>query len=128
MTTHLTAAQRASLEADLRARRRELEGQLAHQLDGGTRPQHARDMLLQDGDDASARDADREVDLARSDQDLSEMRAVNEALVKLETSQFGLCIDCESPIPFDRLRLGPQVLRCVACQTKHEAGGDHTSR
>ncbi len=121
MNNPLTAEQRALLEAELRARRRELEQQLAQQLDGRSRPEHARDVLLQDGDDAPARDADREVDLARSDQDLSEMRAVNEALARLETPQYGLCIDCGADIPFDRLRLAPQVLRCVACQTTQEA-------
>lgn len=128
MSTPLTAAQRAQLEAELRSRRRELESQIAQQLDGGTRPEHAREMLLQDGDDAPARDADREVDLARSDQDLREMRAVNEALAKLETPQFGLCVDCDAAIPFERLRLGPQVLRCIACQTRHEASAGHASR
>ncbi len=128
MSTHLTAAQRAQLEAELRSRRRELETQIAHQLDGRTRPEHARDVLLQDGDDAPARDADREVDLARSDQDLSAMRALNEALARLETAQYGVCVDCDAHIPFDRLRHNPQVLRCIACQTALESGADHTSR
>lgn len=125
MSSLLTAGQRALLEAELRARRRELEQQIAQQLDGRSRPEHARDVLLQDGDDAPARDADREVDLARSDQDLGEMRAVDEALARLETPQYGRCIDCDADIPFDRLHLAPQVLRCVACQTAQEtaAGG-----
>jgi len=128
MSIHLTAGQRALLEADLRARRRELEKRIAQQLDGRSRPEHAREVLLQDGDDAPARDADREVDLARSDQELSDMRAINEALARLETPHFGRCVDCDADIPFDRLRLAPQVLRCIACQTKHEASADHSQR
>ncbi len=128
MSTHLTAGQRALLESDLRARRRELEKQIAQQLDGRSRPEHAREVLLQDGDDAPARDADREVDLARSDQELSDMRALNEALARLETPHYGRCVDCDADIPFDRLRLAPQVLRCVACQTAQEAGTSHSQR
>ena len=66
MSTHLTAGQRALLETALLRGQHALEAQIALQLEGGSRPEHAREMLLQDGDDAPARDADREVDLARS--------------------------------------------------------------
>ena len=128
MSTFLTAGQRALLEAGLRARRSELEAQIAQQLDGRTRPEHAREVLLQDGDDAPARDADREVDLARSDRELNEVRAVDDALARLETAQYGVCVDCDTRIPFDRLRLNPQVLRCIACQTALEPGAGHATR
>jgi DnaK suppressor protein len=121
MGTHLTAGQRTLMEAALKQRRRELEAQIAQQLGGGSRPEHAREVLLQDGDDATARDADREVDLARSDQDMGELRAVNEALVRLHGSGYGLCSDCEAEIPFDRLRNSPQALRCLTCQSAFEA-------
>ena len=128
MSTTLTAGQRALLETALRARRSELEAQIAQQLDGRTRPEHAREVLLQDGDDAPARDADREVDFARSDRGMSEVRAVDDALARLETAHYGVCVDCDARIPFDRLRLNPQVLRCIACQTALEPGAGHATR
>ena len=121
MSTHLTAGQRTLMEAALKQRQRELEAQIAQQLGGSSRPEHAREVLLQDGDDATARDADREVDLARSDQDIGELRAVNEALARLHGSGYGLCSDCEAEIPFDRLQHNPQALRCVACQSAFES-------
>jgi DnaK suppressor protein len=121
MSTHLTAGQRAQLEAALMRQQRELEAQIAQDLGGSSRPEHARELLLQDGDDAPARDADREVDLARSDQDIGELGAVNEALVRLRGSGYGLCSDCEAAIPFDRLQHNPQALRCVACQAAFES-------
>jgi RNA polymerase-binding transcription factor DksA len=31
-----------------------------------------------------------------------------------------LCVDCHGAIPFERLRLEPQALRCVACQSFNE--------
>jgi DnaK suppressor protein len=120
MSSHLTAGQRALIGAALVQRQQELEAQIAQQLGGASRPEHAREMLLQDGDDAPARDADREVDLARSDQGLGELRAVNDALARLRTASFGVCIDCEAEIAFDRLRLSPASLRCVACQAAFE--------
>jgi len=120
MSSHLTAGQRALMGAALEQRQQDLETQIAQQLGGSSRPEHAREVLLQDGDDAPARDADREVDLARSDQGIGELRAVNEALTRLRTAHYGLCVDCEVEIPFDRLRHSPASLRCVACQAALE--------
>ena len=121
MSTHLTPGQRALMESALLQQRQRLERQIADQLQGSTRTEHAREMLLQDGDDAPARDADREVDLARSDLDLAELGAVNTALSRLHTPNYGLCIDCGADIPFERLQNHPHVLRCVACQGALEA-------
>jgi DnaK suppressor protein len=130
MSTHLTPGQRALMESALVLRRQQLERQIAEQLHGASRPEHAREVLLQDGDDAPARDADREVDLARSDQDIQEIRAVNDALGRLHVSGYGLCRDCGAEIPFDRLKHHPQVLRCVRCQAGFEAhhGSPHPAK
>ncbi len=121
MNTHLTPGQRALMESALVQRRQQLERQIAEHLHGASRTEHAREMLLQDGDDSPARDADREVDLARSDQDLAELGAVNVALSRVHTPTYGLCSDCGADIPFERLQHHPHVLRCVACQTGFES-------
>ncbi len=121
MNIHLSLAQRALLTAELEQRQADLERQIAGELGGNTRVDHARELLLQDGDDAPARDADREVDMARSDQDLDELRAVESALVRLQGSAYGLCGDCGAEIPYARLEHSPEVLRCIACQTALEA-------
>lgn len=119
--TALTAGQRAQLEAALRQHQRQLDDRLAAHHGGLTRAEHAREVLLQDGDDAPARDADREVDLARSDQDMNELRAVKEALLRLQGGKYGLCADCGEEIPFARLQHSPEATRCVACQTAFES-------
>lgn len=120
MTQRLTPVQKAELQQTLLSLRDRLQGQLDDQLAGGTRAEHARDVLLQDGDDAPQRDADREVDLARSDQNLQDLRAVQEALARLPTPDYGVCVDCGSGIPFGRLQHQPEVVRCVACQGVRE--------
>lgn len=116
----LTLAQRAQLAADLGQRRQQLDHQLAEQLAGQTRAEHARELLLQDGDDAPQRDADREVDLARTDRELAELGQVSRALQRIQSPAFGLCEDCSEPIAYERLRLEPWALRCVACETTRE--------
>lgn len=125
MSTELTPGQRASMQAALEQRRNALAQQIEQQLGGTSRSEHAREVLLQDGDDAPARDADREVDLARTDQEAIDLRSVAEALARLAAGTYGLCGDCGDPIPFDRLQHHPEVMRCVPCQTRHEAGSGH---
>ena len=120
MTSHLTTGQRALMQAALVSRQQQIEAQIAQHLGGGSRAEHAREVLLQDGDEA-AHDADREVDLARSDRDTAELRAVNEALARLQSGEFGRCLDCDAAIPFDRLQHNPQAARCVGCQAAVEA-------
>lgn len=120
MNGDLTSSQLAQLQAALQARLGSLEEQIEQQLGGRSRTEHAREVLLQDGDDAPARDADREVDLARSDQEVMELRAVNEALARLAAGSYGRCEDCDNAIPFDRLLRQPAALRCVTCQSALE--------
>lgn len=120
MTTLLTPDQRALLKAALQLRQDQLDQQSADHLHGDGRVEHAASSLNQDRDDASQRDADREVDLARSDAQLLELGQVSRALQRVDEPGFGLCIDCAEAIPFDRLKLEPWALRCVACQRQHE--------
>ena len=69
MNAPLDTTQRDALRSELLKRREALLGTLALHQDGASRVQHARDLLLQDGDDATQRDAEREVDFARTDRD-----------------------------------------------------------
>lgn len=119
--TLLTPAQRALLDADLQARRRALAEALALHQGRESRPAHAREVLLQDGDDAPQRDADREVDQAITEQDIAELAALDAALLRIGTPAYGRCEACAEAIPFDRLRAAPEALRCVPCEREHEA-------
>ena len=58
MTDPLTPAQQRPLQAALLARRAALADQRSDHLDGHSRAEHAREVLLQDGDDATQRDAE----------------------------------------------------------------------
>ena len=127
MSTSLTPGQTGLLETALLAQRSRLEAELKLQLGGEDRVTHAREQLLQDTDGETAHEADREVDLARSDATLLALREVDAALRRLQEPDFGLCADCGAAIAFERLRLSPQVTRCIECQSASEArgGGAH---
>ncbi|HRD85982.1 MAG TPA: TraR/DksA family transcriptional regulator [Rubrivivax sp.] len=128
MSSHLTAGQRALLEAALVQRQHQLDRRLSDHHGGLSRAEHAREVLLQDGDDAPQRGNDREVDLALTDLETQELGAVSLALKRLAAAPagaqsgegFGLCTDCGAEIPFDRLKIEPWALRCVACESGHE--------
>ncbi len=121
---HLTTGQRAWLESTLQQRQRQLDRRLAEHHGGLSRAEHAHEVLAQDGDDAPQRDGERELDLALSDRETQELGAVSQALLRLragEAGGYGTCGDCGAEIPFDRLLVEPEALRCVACETQREA-------
>lgn len=117
---HITAGQRALLRAELELRKRQLDQQLAMHQEGRSRIEHVGDARESDADDAPRRALDREVDMALSDIDLQELGQVSRALLRLDEADFGLCTDCGAEIPFDRLKVEPQAVRCVACESRHE--------
>ena len=122
MNPQLSPAQRQQLGADLQARRNRLDSQRSAHLGGSSRAVHARDVLLQDGDDASPRDAEREVDFARTDRDAVALAEIDRALRRLADGSYGLCADCGEPIAPARLQSSPQALGCVACEALQERG------
>ena len=122
MTQPLTPALLQQLQATLQSHRAQLDGQRLDHLDGQTRAEHARSVLLQDGDDAPQRDADREVDQARTDRDAVALAQIDAALQRLARGHYGLCIDCGEPIAGARLQQSPEAARCVACESRQEQG------
>ena len=120
MSTHLTAGQRALLEAALTTRQRDLDHRLAEHQGGLSRAEHAREVLNQDSDDISHREADREMDMALNDRELGELGEVSAALRRLQDGSYGLCADCGEAIAFDRLKVEPWALRCIGCETQRE--------
>ena len=120
MTKPLSAAQRTQLEGLLSTRLLAMQDQVSTHRQNLSRADHASELLVQDGDDAPQRASDREVDQALSDIDLQQLGALSRAMARIHDADFGLCADCELPIPFARLEVEPEALRCVACQAVHE--------
>ncbi len=46
---------------------------------------------------------------------------IEEALERIRSGGYGTCLDCQRPIPRERLEAIPSAIRCVSCQEKHEA-------
>ena len=102
--------QRTWLEEEAAALRRELR-----------RSEEETERLPDPGDDALRR-ARRELDSKICALVVQRLRAIDEALDAIAVGDYGVCIDCDRPIPQRRLELTPWARRCVACQAAAEEG------
>jgi RNA polymerase-binding transcription factor DksA len=116
----LSPLQRGTLADVLQRRLASLEQHSETQLDDLTQAQHAYQTLQQDPHDAPQRSGAEEVEAAVADIDNREFSAVTQALLRIHSADYGLCLDCHLSIGFERLQLEPQALRCTSCQTLYE--------
>jgi DnaK suppressor protein len=51
---------------------------------------------------------------------LTQRSGVLAALARVDDGTYGLCVDCQSPVPEPRLEARPATERCVPCQSKRD--------
>lgn len=49
------------------------------------------------------------------------LRRIDAALLRCNDHSYGLCMDCDEPIPTPRLAFDPAALRCIDCATRSES-------
>jgi len=78
------------------------------------------DEALRTGDwvDHSSQENDLHVNLALNQTDTKLLRAIDEALHRVESGTFGICMDCEEEIPQARLDAVPWTRVCVTCKER----------
>lgn len=101
-----------------------LEGQLeslvgtseraVHQMAGGGGEE------IPDPNDRATVEEDRNWTLRLRDRDRRLIGKIQEALARLETGTFGLCVACRRPIAPARLRARPVTDLCIDCKTEAE--------
>lgn len=67
-------------------------------------------------DDEAQRLHEDFIRLRLSNMDAERLRMVNEALDRLQTGDYGVCLNCGQPIPDKRLQAVPWARYCVKCQ------------
>ena len=77
---------------------------------------------LPDPVDDALRRGRRELDSKLAALAARRLGVVEEALDAIEFGDYGVCIDCDGPIPQRRLKVAPWARRCVACQAAAEEG------
>jgi DnaK suppressor protein len=120
MSHPLTRAQREMLAQVLRDREQALRAQLQAHLQGRSQAEKALAAREQDGDDAKQLASDQEIGTALTNRERQELAALAAAMQRLNEADYGLCAGCGKRIPFERLLIEPQALRCVACESRRE--------
>ncbi len=68
--------------------------------------------------DSAAATAERSEALAFIDSARERLGHVDEAIARMETGEYGICVDCGKEIPTARLEARPASIRCVDCAAK----------
>jgi DnaK suppressor protein len=59
-------------------------------------------------------------DMSLKEQERRELVAIERALTKMSTGNYGVCEDCGEPIPPKRLMVLPEARLCASCQAFEE--------
>ena len=71
--------------------------------------------------DQSSLENDVHVRLALKQTDAKLLRAIEEAINRIDQGTYGVCMDCENEIPAVRLDAVPWTRVCVECKEKQQA-------
>ena len=121
MGTALSAEDLLQFRAQLEKREREL----IQQLSAGRERASAETFTQLAGEapdvgDASVAGAERDGVSAERERDTQELREVRNALVRMDTGTYGLCLICGGPLPRERLRAFPAARYDVEHQAQQE--------
>jgi RNA polymerase-binding protein DksA len=62
------------------------------------------------------------LNLIQSERD--ELKAIDEALERIQSGTYGACENCEGEIPKSRLKIMPHARLCIECKRKEELTGE----
>lgn len=82
----------------------------------------ARLDVPSDEGDLSQQSHEEWIFLNRNTIDTRLLREISGALHRMDTEQYGVCLECEEPISEKRLNAVPWARYCVACQDRVTAG------
>jgi RNA polymerase-binding transcription factor DksA len=75
---------------------------------------------VNDTGDESVADLLADLGLAMIDHHINELRNVEAALLRIAKGTYGICVDDEAPIDYQRLKVNPTAKRCFDCQVRYE--------
>ena len=111
--------------ATARKRLEEIRGE----LDKSITVLHGEQPTERAGSDSPQDPADAGTNLSENDRTQAvleaakvQLRAVLDALDRVEHGTYGTCADCGSPSPAGRLDARPEAARCVNCQARRDRG------
>lgn len=118
---YFTIEQRETLEQQLKSRatelRREIDDVLEHADGDRSGPLASRFQKIED---EAVADLEQCSEFASLQRELRELGAIKEAMRRLHSPDFGVCMICNTEIPYARLTAQPIATRCRACEALAE--------
>lgn len=117
----LTQAQLKELRQRLQQRYGELREEVRQELLAADEARYI-DLAgrVHDSGEESVADLLADLDIARLDRQVNEIRRIEAAFRRLDVGNYGVCHDCDCDIGYERLRTQPYAERCVECQAQYE--------
>ena len=78
--------------------------------------------------DQASNERDRELSLLLGDREREKVRNIEEALLRIDEGEYGICEECEEEIPLGRLKVLPFARYCVKCKSDIEKQQAQTKR
>lgn len=121
MSATATAADIEKLRQLLVAQLRDIEAS----LDGTQADTRPVTLDQQSVGRVSRIDAIQQQQMAIANQQLAnaQLRSIEQALQRIESGEFGDCLECGESIAIARLRAQPFARLCIDCQSAHEESG-----
>ena len=115
----LTVAQHTELIQALLALRADLQ-KLLDDANDGSKPVSIDTPIGR----LSRMDAIQQQNMSQANRRSAQQRLarVEAALRRCDNDEYGLCLDCDEPIGYARLKARPDALFCINCQTDKESG------
>ncbi|KKQ12082.1 MAG: TraR/DksA family transcriptional regulator [Candidatus Babeliales bacterium] len=103
------------MKKNLLQRRSEMAGRLSNQSQ-----EKVSDGQVQDSGDEALSLSMEKLQNTLQQSEMDEIRSIDDAFERINRDEYGVCMECGSPIPEKRLETFPYASRCVACQEKFE--------
>ena len=72
--------------------------------------------------DTATETFERELDYTLEENSEHVLADIDAALARIEEATYGICTNCEKPIPEERLEARPWATLCIDCQRERERG------
>jgi len=78
--------------------------------------------------DQASSERDRELGLLLGDREREKLHSIDEALLRIDEDEYGICEECDEDIPLGRLKAMPFTRHCVKCKSDLEKLQAQTKR
>ena len=125
----LTDTELSSLAERLQERHRIMLAVVREEIEQSDAREYGKLIGALPGDvgDQSVADMLADLNISIADRHITQLRAVEAALLRIRNGTYGTCIDCGAEIGFERLSAYPTAERCIQDQDRVERTYAHES-